>query len=149
MFEWKTQSREQAKQQQQDNVVELVGGTHKFIVYGCESKMSKSNNNMVVVKQRVFLPGGAVFVDDALVDTPNMFFKRESFWKAVGGYPHLLNAVGDQYIKQEGYAEYKIEEYAANNGDMKKKLVVVKYIVLEEEPKSEVINGFTDDEIQF
>lgn len=146
---WGTQTEEQANIP--DEVITLEDGRYKFKVYKIEHKVSKNNNNYLLLKQIVIVPGGKVFAEDSIVDSKRMFFKRKHFWESVG-HPELLNALGDEYLNREGEADYKVETYYSKKyGENRQKLIVVDYVSQCEEEAAEkhVVNSFEDDDIPF
>lgn len=89
----------------------LPPGEYKYEVYGAEIKMSKSDNPQIVLKLKVFSPGGtSVFVDDFLL-LPNPD-KHDDEW--IRKYTWKLRNFSHSCKLEKEYESGKFNEIADN-----------------------------------
>lgn len=89
MFSFKPLSDEEIQAAQNDHL--LPEGTYPFKVRQATAKVSQNLNPMIKVELEIIIPGGALIINDYLMETGKMIYKLKHFCESVG--------VSDQYEK--------------------------------------------------
>jgi hypothetical protein len=106
---------------------------------------------------KVELNPGVAFADASLFDSEHFFHMRKHFWESANEEHQIRNTDERVYIGRRVQFDAKVESYTANNGQEKKKLVIVDFIGNSKKQEASIETGepkidaapFIEDEIPF